>query len=157
MLQYDEVFSEHGIDMNRDWPDLGRASVQWLSIAALAIGIGVWGAILLAPTPREIPPALVSSAQPQADTAPVAGWFGAAAAARVKVESSGLIAAGPDSSAILAVDGGRPRAYGVGALLASDLTLAEVRRDAVVLRHGAQQVLIEVPRLPEPSGITPAR
>ncbi|GAA5235101.1 general secretion pathway protein GspC [Verticiella sediminum] len=143
--------------MNRDWPALGRSSVQWLSIAALAVGVGVWGAILLAPTPRAIPPALVVATQPPADTAPVAGWFGAAAAARVKVESSGLIAAGPDSSAILAVDGGRARAYGVGARLASDLTLAEVRPDAVVLRQGAQHVVVEVPRLPEPSGITPAR
>lgn len=139
-----------------DWSGAARGAVQWLSIAALAAGVGAWGAILLAPAPRPAPPALAVAPAAPGDDAPVAGWFGAAPAARVKIASSGLIAAGPDSSAILSVDGARPRAYRVGATLASDLVLAEVRPDGVVLRQGGQNVVVEMPRLAPPAGIAPA-
>ncbi|MBU4612262.1 hypothetical protein IMZ29_17445, partial [Achromobacter sp. GG226] len=88
------------------------------------------------------------------DTGPVSAWFGAGPAVRVKVASSGLIAAGARSSAILSVDGGRAKTYGVGDALANDLVLDAVRGDGVVIRQGGQTSFIEVPRLPPPTGIT---
>lgn len=132
-----------------------RGLVQALGMVAVAAGVGVWGAILLAPRPGVPPPALAAGAPMAADTGPVSAWFGAGPAVRVQVASSGLIAAGARSSAILSVDGGRARTYAVGAVLANDLVLEAVRGDGVVIRQGGQTSVIEVPRLAPPSGISP--
>ncbi len=140
--------------MIRDWSAAARGMVMAAGMVALAAGVGVWGAILLAPRPAAPPPALTAGAAPAADTGPVSAWFGAGPAVRVQVASSGLIAAGPRSSAILAVDGGRARTFGVGAELGRDLYLEEVRADGVVVRQGGQTSFIEVPRLAPPTGIT---
>jgi len=140
--------------MNLNGAAAARGLVQALGMVAVAAGIGVWGAILLAPRPGVPPPALAASAPVAADTGPVSAWFGAGPAVRVKVASSGLIAAGARSSAILSVDGGRAKTYGVGDALANDLVLDAVRGDGVVIRQGGQTSFIEVPRLPPPTGIT---
>ena len=131
-----------------------RGSVKAAAIVACAAGVGVWGAILLAPAPHTLPAALAAASIQGTDPAPVAGWFGAGAAPRVKISSSGLIAAGAYGSAILSVDGARPRAYGVGQELAQDLILAEVHPSGVVIRQGGQELEVSVPSLPPVSGIS---
>lgn len=123
---------------------------------ACAAGVGVWGAILLAPSPPPAPPALAGEMARAEGIGPVAGWFGAGPALRVQVSSSGLIAAGASSSAILAVDGGKPRAYRVGQALSADLVLSEVRPDGVVVTQGGQASEVRVPALPPVSGIARA-
>lgn len=146
----------HMSKLSRDWPALLQRLIVIGSAIAAAAGVGVWAAILLAPKPTVAPPALVSTPElPLLNTEPIARWFGAAAAPTITLSPSGLIAAGNRGVAVLSIDGRRPQAYAVGQQLAADTWLVEVRPTGVVIRQGAQQVEIEVPRLPTVSGIVP--
>src|SRR5690606_7756990 len=69
-----------------DGPTLLRAA----GLLTLAAGLGVWGAILLAPVPQALPPMLQANAGARQDTEPVARWFGGGAL-RVRVAAIGLI------------------------------------------------------------------
>lgn len=133
-----------------------RRGVQGLAMLALAAGVGVWSAILLAPAPRPAPPALVAPTVNATDVTPVAAWFGAGPASRVKIVPSGLIAAGAQGSAILAVDGARPRAYATGQNLAHDLVLVEVLPRGVIVAQGSEETEIVLPELPRVQGILAA-
>ena len=99
------------------------------AVLALAAGIGLWGALLLAPRPAAAPPALASGPAPGQDVAPVANWFGGGSA-RLRVAVVGLIAAGERGAALLSINGDKPEAYRVGQTLAQGVTLA------AVLPHG---------------------
>lgn len=145
-----------GYSMNSRFAVMARNGLQSIAVLALAAGVGVWGAILLAPSPQAAPPALPAEAIRGDSVEPIAAWFGAGPAVRVQVASTGLIAAGPHSSAILAVDGGRPRAYKVGQVLAADLVLSEVRAASVVVTQAGQSVEVRLPERPPVSGIAPA-
>lgn len=138
-----------------EWEPLARRGVQAVAMVAAAVGVGVWSAVLLAPAPRPAPPALVVDVVNATDVAPVAAWFGAGPASRVKIVPSGLISAGKDGSAILAVDGMRPRAFAVGQNLAHDLVLVAVLPNGVVVAQGAQDTEISLPALPTVQGIVP--
>src|SRR5690554_4201994 len=94
-------------------------------MAASAAGIGVWGALLLAPTAREQPPALGAITAPAHDTAALAQWFGGAAM-RVRIAALGVIASEGGGAALLSINGGSPQAYRVGHTLAPGVTLAAV-------------------------------
>jgi len=133
-------------------PSLPRLAT-FVALLALAIGIGIWGAILLAPSPPPAPPTAVSDGALRTDTSPVAGWFGTGAGARIQVVVAGLIAAGPRGSAVLAIDGRPARAYAVGTQLAEGVTLAEVRGTGVVLDQGGERVEVEAAKLPPVDGI----
>src|SRR5262245_9574818 len=87
------------------------------AILALTAGVGVWGAVLMAPRSQALPPMLNAPRPAAGDTAALARWFGTSAAP-VKVTVLGLISAGPRGAAILAIDGGEPRAYRVGQSIA---------------------------------------
>src|SRR5690554_380272 len=145
-----------GFSMNRDWAATARRVVQATAIVAAAAGVGVWGAILLAPQPSAPPPALASASIDATNTEAIAGWFGAGPASRVQVMPSGLIAAGKHGSAILAIDGGRPRAYGVGQTLAQGLILSQVLPTGVVVTQGGQAAEVNIQRLPVLQGFVPA-
>lgn len=125
-------------------------------MVAFAAGIGVWSAILLAPAPRPAPPALAPAAVAASDVGPVAAWFGAGPASRVKIVPSGLIAAGQSGSAILAVDGARPRAYATGQNLAHDLVLVAVLPQGVIVAQGSEETEILLPELPRLQGFVPS-
>ncbi|WZB65635.1 hypothetical protein WJ971_24015 [Achromobacter xylosoxidans] len=83
------------------------AAFRVLAILALAAGLGVWGAILLAPAPAALPAAVSAPAPRAADNTPVALWFGRDEALRTQISVLGVIAAGPDGAAVFSVDGGR--------------------------------------------------
>ncbi len=119
----------------------------------LAIGAGVWGAIVFAPSPPPAPPIAVSSAVLKTDTRPVARWFGTGAGAKIQVVVAGLIADGPRSSAVLAIDGRPARAYAVGRELADGVTLASVNRSGIVLDQGGERVEVQASVLPPVDGI----
>ncbi len=99
---------------------------------ALAVGIGVWGAIVLAPTPSIVPPGLTAAPPPQGDTAAVARWFGPTPAS-LKVAVAGLIASDKRGAALLQIDNGPVQAWRVGQTLTSGVTLTAVERDGVIL------------------------
>ncbi len=124
-----------------------------LSLLILAAGVGVWGAIIFAPSPPPPPPAALASASLQTDTSPVARWFGSGAGAKVQVVVAGLIAAGPRGSAVLAIDGRPARAYAVGHELADGVRLAQVNATGVVLDQGGERVEVLASVLPPVDGI----
>ncbi|VCU68669.1 hypothetical protein PIGHUM_00727 [Pigmentiphaga humi] len=129
------------------------STAAWLAMLAFAAGVGVWGAILFAPSPLPPPPAVVGGGALRTDTASVARWFGTGAGARIQVTVAGLIAAGPRGSAVLAIDGRPPRAYAVGSTLADGVTLAEVRGGGIVLDQGGERVEVAAAKLPPAEGI----
>lgn len=102
-----------------------------LAALALAVGLGVWTALLLAPAPRAIPPSITFETVAGTDVQPVARWFGGGNQ-RVRVTVAGIIATGNDrGAAVLSVDGASPRAYRVGESLAPGVTLVAVARDEI--------------------------
>ena len=123
-------------------PTLSRQAAQ----LALAAGIGVWGAIVLAPKPSTMPPGL-TAAPPRGDTAAIARWFGATPAA-VKVVMAGLITSGKRGAALLQIDNNPLQAWRVGQTVASGVTLTAVERDGVVLDVGGAIQRVAAPSPP---------
>lgn len=126
------------------------ALLRVVALVALALGIGVWGAVLLAPTPRESPPLLGSIAPSLHDTASVAQWFGGAPL-RVRITAAGIIASDDGrGAALLSVDGGPVRAYRVGQALAPGVTLDAVTSAEVSIDQDG--VIEQVAMRPDPAG-----
>ena len=118
-----------------------------VAVLAFAAGLGVWGALLLAPRPAALPPGLTPPPPAATDAAPVARWFGGSAAA-VKVTVLGLISAGQQGTAVLRVDGQPPQAFRVGQALAQGVILADVEPDAVVLSADGVAQRVQAPSAP---------
>lgn len=107
------------------------ALLRGIALVAIALGVGVWGAVLLAPAPREAPPVLDAIMPQLHDTQTVASWFGGAAL-RVRVAAVGVIASDDGrGAALLSVDAGPVRAYRVGQSLAPGVTLHAVTAGSV--------------------------
>lgn len=129
-------------------PTDGPALLRVLSLLAIAVGIGVWGALLLAPAPGALPPTLAAASNNGQDTTAVARWFGGGTT-RVRVAVVGLIATNGDrGAALLAVNGGPPQAYRVGQTLAPGVTLAAVSPSAVSVDQDGIVEEVAVPRKP---------
>lgn len=133
------------------------ALVKGVSVVALAIGAGVWGAVLLAPAAREVPPVLDVSEVALDNTAPVAQWFGGAAL-RVRVAAAGVIASGDGGgAALLSVDGGPLRAYRAGQVLAPGVVLDSVSAASVFIDQDGvvEEVTLPVNPLDAAQGFVP--
>jgi len=119
-----------------------------IAIVAIAAGLGVWGALLFAPAPRDAPPVLDSIMPSLHDTTSVAQWFGGAPL-RVRVTAAGVIAADDGrGAALLSVDGGPVRAYRVGQTLAPGVVLAAVTASAVSIDQDGVIEQVAVPASP---------
>lgn len=126
----------------------GTALLRGLAMLALAVGAGVWGALLFAPAPKTLPPMLDVSAATGHDTGAVARWFGGGAL-RVRVAVMGLIASSDGrGAALLAVNGGTPQAYRTGQTLAPGVTLAAVAADSVSIDQDGVIEKVAVPSRP---------
>jgi general secretion pathway protein C len=126
----------------------GPSVVRTLALLTLAVGAGVWGALLFAPVPSNPPPTLEASIMTSQDTRAVARWFGGGAL-RVRVAVMGLIAADDGrGAALLAVNGGAPQAYRTGQVLAPGVTLAAVAADAVSIDQDGVIERVAVPSRP---------
>jgi general secretion pathway protein C len=123
-------------------------------MVALAAGVGLWAALLLAPTPGVMPPAASRALPARLDTAPLAAWFGTPPTGRapVRVTASGLIATGTRGVALLSVDGGPSQAWRVGQAIKDGLRVTAVEADAVVLDYQGEVVRVEFPRPAPPVG-----
>jgi len=110
----------------------GPRLLQAAAMLAVAVGVGLWAALLLAPRPLAAPPALTLGEAPGQDISPVANWFGSGTA-RLRVSVVGLIAAGDRGAALLSINGEPARAYKVGQALAQGVTLAGVSATGVSL------------------------
>jgi len=125
-------------------PDL----VRGVAVLVFTAGVGVWGALLLAPVPRALPPMLDAAAPLGQETDAVARWFGGGAL-RVRVAVMGLIAAdGERGTALLAVNGGVAQAYRIGQTLAPGVTLAAVSPTAVSIDQDGVIEQVAVPADP---------
>lgn len=123
----------------------GPVFVRGLAVLALAVGVGVWAALLFAPAPRALPPTLEASSALGRDTTGVARWFGGGAL-RVRVAVVGLIAAdGGRGAALLTVNGGPAQAYRIGQTLAPGVTLAGVAPTAVSVDQDGVIEQVSVP------------
>ncbi|MEC6413157.1 hypothetical protein ACOTJC_26605 [Achromobacter xylosoxidans] len=128
------------------------AAFRVLAILALAAGLGVWGAILLAPAPAALPAAVSAPAPRAADNTPVALWFGRDEALRTQISVLGVIAAGPDGAAVFSVDGGPPLAWRVGDEVAPGIVLKDIGADAVTVEQGGRVSRLATPASPAPDG-----
>jgi general secretion pathway protein C len=126
--------------------------VSVLLFAALCAITAVWALQLLAPRAPIAPVGAVAQAQPPVDLAAAGGLFGgapqpvqAAAAAPSNVQVAGVVAAGPRSVALLAVDGKPARAFALGETVGDGLRVRSVTADAVELDRGGQPVRLAAP------------
>ncbi|MBV6274011.1 hypothetical protein KVP09_13990 [Alcaligenaceae bacterium CGII-47] len=101
---------------------------------AFACGIGIWGAILLAPPPTITPATLAIKHTDNVDLEPLVRWFGGGSA-RLRLQIIGLIAAGPQGVALLAINGAPPQAYRVGQTLAPGVMLGAVHAGAISIEQ----------------------
>jgi len=137
-------------------PSAPRA-IRVLAIAATAAGVGLWCAILLAPSPADLPPALNTDSAPVSDTRAVALLFGTDGVLDTQVAVLGLISSGSQGSAVLSVDGASPRAYRVGDEIAPGLALTEVTTAGVSLDRNGSLMHVKAPALSAaPIGFVPA-
>lgn len=124
--------------------------VRLLAALALAVGLGVWTVMLLAPRPGAIPPSMTFETVAGTDVQPVARWFGGGNQ-RVRVTVAGIIAMGNDrGAAVLSVDGATPRAYRVGETLAPGVTLVTVARDEVSIDQDGAVEAVRMAADPRP-------
>lgn len=132
-------------------------AVRVLAVAAAAAGMGLWCAILLAPSPADLPPALNINSAPVSDTRAVALLFGTDGVLDTQVAVLGLISSGSQGSAVLSVDGAPPRAYRVGDEIAPGLALTEVTTAGVAVDRNGSLMRIKAPVLSAaPMGFVPA-
>lgn len=138
-------------------PPSAPAALRVLAVLALAAGVGVWAAVLLAPRPGPLPPAVSAAAPRAADNTPVALWFGKDEVMRTQISVLGLIAAGPDGAVVLSVDGGPPLAYRAGGEVAPGIVLRDIAVDAVTVEQGGRLNRLATPAaLAAPPGIAQA-
>ncbi len=113
-----------------------------LSMLALVCAIGTYWAIrIMTPAPASVPPQQPAAALREADPVLAARMFGLVQAAPVasqalNVQALGAFAAGPDSAAVLAVDGKPARVYLLNQEVSGGARLVEVRKDTVTIEHG---------------------
>ncbi|WP_323028842.1 hypothetical protein [Castellaniella defragrans] len=126
------------------------------ALLAIAAGIGLWGALLLAPRPAPAPPLLAPHAAQAPSLAPLEGWFGSGRG-RLQVRIAGLMAAGARSTAVLSIDGAPARAFRVGDDLAPGITLTAVHAGGIVVSQDGMDETVAAPAPPAAApGFVPA-
>jgi len=122
------------------------------AIVAAAAAVGVWGAILLAPSPNRLPPAVAAAPMRQSDVDAVALWFGRDGVLQTQIAVLGLISEGANGAAVVSVNGGPPSALGVGQTAAPGVVLAAVDAQGVVLDANGTRTRVAAPPYEAPPG-----
>ena len=126
-----------------------------LVLLALVCAIAAYWAIrIMTPAPANSPPAQTSSSPREADPVLAARMFGLVQAAptqtSLNVQAIGAIAAGPDSAAVLVVDGKPARVYLLNQELDGGARLVAVDWNVVTIERGGVRREIALP--PSPPG-----
>ena len=126
-----------------------------LVMLALVCAIGAyWAMRILTPAPAHLAPAPSGAAPREADPVLAARMFGlvqtAPVQASMNVQAIGVIAAGRDSAAVLAVDGKPARVYLLNQELEGGARLVAIDRNAVTIERGGERREIALP--PPPPG-----
>lgn len=138
------------------WPNRGPLIAQSLAMLAMAVGIGLWSALLLAPQPTAARPFLASGPAPGQNISPLINWFGGGSA-RLRVAVLGLLSSGQRGTALLSINGGPPKAYSVGHTLAQGVTLSAVLPHGVSIdQDGIIEDITVLGRASPPPGFVPA-
>ncbi|MGE4371153.1 MAG: type II secretion system protein N [Burkholderiaceae bacterium] len=125
----------------------GPAVLQALALLALAAGLGVAGAVFMAPEPRPLPPALQAQPARTPDVQALAQWFGGAPL-RIAVTVQGVIASSDGhGSALLGINGAPAQAFRVGDTIAPGVVLANVSGQSVTLLQQGTRESIAVSSL----------
>ncbi|MBC7202939.1 MAG: hypothetical protein H5U29_05345 [Pusillimonas sp.] len=106
--------------------------VRAVAIIALAAGLGIWAALLFAPAPKTLAPALPeNSANPGIQ--PIAQWFGGRTLG-IKIDLVGVIAnTGGQGSALLSINNQPARTYRNGQSLAPGIFLETVSHSGITI------------------------
>ncbi len=134
----------------------GPLVLRLLAMLALAAGLGIGVAVLLAPRAVLPPPALSLGVPQGADTTAIAAWFGGSAS-RARIRIAGLISGGEQGVALLAVNGGAVTAYRVGQTLAPGVSVDAILPNAVAIDQDGvvEQVQAPKPGFPVVQGFVP--
>jgi general secretion pathway protein C len=135
---------------------LKKLSSVLLHVLMLAIVCAIaayWGVRILTPQPTAAPPPIAAPAPREPDPMLAARMFGLIqqqAQARVasNIQVAGLFAAGPDSSAVLTVDGKPARAFVLGQDVAPGTRLVEVNAEGVVVETSSGRQELRAPPRP---------
>lgn len=126
------------------------AIVLHLAMLALVCAIGAYWAIrIMTPAPASAPAPQSGPGAREADPVLAARMFGLVQAAPVQmaldVQAIGVFAAGPDSAAVLAVDGKPARVYLLNQEVGGGAKLVAVRKDAVTIERSGVRREIALP------------
>lgn len=114
-----------------------------LSLFALVVALAAWWALrIFTPAPAAAPPPAPPPPVREVDPVAAARLFGkidTQASGPANVQAIGVFAAGPQSSAILVVDGRPAKVFLIGQEVAPGLSLLEVNASGAVLGAGAQR------------------
>lgn len=125
-----------------------------MSMLALVSAIGAYWVIrMMTPPPASVPPAPPAAVLREADPVLAARMFGLVQAApqaqqALNIQALGAYAAGRQSAAVLAVDGGPARVFLLDQEVADGARLVEVRKDAVAVEHGGARREFALPPQP---------
>ena len=106
--------------------------VRTIAVIALAAGLGIWAALVLAPTPQKLAPVLSTySANPGIQ--PMAQWFGGRTLG-IKIDLVGVIAnTGGQGAALLSINNQPARTYRNGQSLAPGIFLETVSHNGITI------------------------
>ncbi|MYZ43394.1 general secretion pathway protein GspC [Schauerella aestuarii] len=113
---------------------------------AIAIGIGLAAALLLAPHPGALPPAIMAAPPPSIDTSPAARLFGKNEALTTQVVVAGIISGEESGAAVLKIDGGPAAAWRVGQEIAPGLVLIGVDANGIELERDSGKLRVSAPQ-----------
>src|SRR5690554_171875 len=132
-----------------DWTSFGWSDLAgFLAKMAVAVGLGVWAVILLAPTAALPPATFERHASEKQDLGAVADWFGGQAL-RVAVSATGVMATDDGrGSALLSINGARPKGFRVGERLAPGVTLHSVYATHVLIDQDGRIEEVQIPESP---------
>lgn len=132
---------------------LAAAAVHVLGLALVCAVAAYWVIRIITPPPTSAPPPMAPLPPREPDPVLAARLFGLVQTARpavaaANIQVSGLFAAGPNSAAVLVVDGKPPRAFVIGQDVAPGATLVEVTAEAAILEGPAGRQELRAPPLP---------
>jgi general secretion pathway protein C len=126
-----------------------RAFGHIAMLAVVALIATYWGIKVLTPPPASAPPPLASPPPRDPDPVLAARMLGLVQAGQSVVVSNiqvaGVFSAGPDSAAVLVIDGKPARAYLLGQEVAPGTSLESVRPDGVTLSGAGGKQDVRIP------------
>lgn len=138
-----------------------RRTPQWVTAALFALLCAVaayWLLQLLAPRAAIAPAASLIDTARLPDLQRAAAMFGTPGgqpdlqvAAASDIAVLGVAAAQARASAVLAIDGGSPKAFAVGDAIDRRTRLVEISAEAIVIDRGAGLVRLPAPARPDPA------